>query len=122
MYVLLESAVSSAGRQQQIRVTNSSNKTHSYTLHLRQYVSSGKYVLREPADVLCLQVSWNSGSSTPEPDLSQRDRPATCVIAKHYSPATLLSLRFYCREEIRVYGALCTFNLFHNCPSADERL
>jgi hypothetical protein len=46
--------VSSSGRQQQIRTTSSSNKTHSFTLDFKQHVSSGRYVLREPTD-----VPWN---------------------------------------------------------------
>jgi hypothetical protein len=42
MYVLLDCAASSAGRQQQIRATISSNKTHSGTLALRStYLPEG---------------------------------------------------------------------------------
>ena len=33
------------------------------------------------------------------PDRPQHDRPAACVIAQQYSPATLVSLRFYFHKE-----------------------
>jgi hypothetical protein len=38
-------------------------------------------------------------STTVEPDLTQHDRPAVCVIAQQYSYATLVSLRFHPRKE-----------------------
>jgi hypothetical protein len=38
-----------------------------------------------------------------EPDQPQHDGPAACVIAQHYSSATLVSLRFHSRKQ--KYGA-----------------
>ena len=39
---------------------------------------------------------------TLEPDPSQCDNPAVCVIAQQYSFVTFFSLRFYsCKEKIR---------------------
>ena len=36
---------------------------------------------------------------TPERDRQQYDRPADCVIAEQYFPATFISLRFPCVTE-----------------------
>jgi hypothetical protein len=43
-------------------------------------------------------------SNTLEPDRPQRDRPATCVIAQHYSSGTYITLRYHCRKV--KFGAL----------------
>jgi len=45
------------------------------------------------------QLSWNTNSKTVEPDRSQRDRPAACVIAQQYSSTKFVSLLFHSRKE-----------------------
>ena len=52
------------------------------------------------------QLSWNTNSKTVEPDRSQRDRPAACVIAQQYSSAKFVSLLSHSRNE--KIGALKT--------------
>jgi hypothetical protein len=43
--------------------------------------------------------SLNPNSSTLEGDRPQYDSTAACVVAEHYSSATLYSLGFHCRKE-----------------------
>jgi hypothetical protein len=47
------------------------------------------------------KASWDP--NTPEPHRPQHDRPATCVIAQQYYPATFVSLRFQFKEEMCVH-------------------
>jgi hypothetical protein len=53
--------------------------------------------------VVCLYTQGspveNSNSNTLEPDWTQRNRPAACVIAQQYSSPTFVPLRFLSRME-----------------------
>jgi hypothetical protein len=44
-------------------------------------------------------TSLNPNSTTLEPDRTQPDRPAICVIAQQHSNATFVVLRFHSRKE-----------------------
>ena len=45
------------------------------------------------------ESSWNPNSSTLQPERSQHDCPAACVIAQQYSSTTAFSLRLHSRKE-----------------------
>ena len=55
---------------------------------------------------ICIQRerSLNPNSITLEPDRPHHDRPAACVIAHQYSPATVISLCSHFRKE-KKFGA-----------------
>lgn len=68
------------------------------------------------------ESSWNTISSTPEPDWPQQDHPATCVIAQRYSSVIFLWFLLSCPQgKIRSACKICYyfrfffFFFFKNC-------